>query len=310
MSLALLKLTEGALASLLPGTSKAVLQGLTDASLTALWAVFFGCVVHVFQGVVAEPLARAACVDWSAKGKIAPTKEEEATIVKFTESLWKATVYTTFAGLAVWVLHDEVYWYDTRHFWTGCGDLPCLLPKAEDHRLLYSVELGFYIFSIPYLLFFESKRKDFLVMLLHHACTSLLILLSFALNFMRVGLAIMFLHDVCDIFLETAKVWNYTTKHTGRPDTAAGVMFGVFTVVWVLMRCVYFPFWCIWSVLFESLDVMVEDRERVPRHIIIIYGFSVLLIGLQLMHIYWTYLISIIAFRKLAYGVGRDIREE
>lgn len=96
------------------------------------------------------------------------------------------------------------------------------MTRPVARRLLYSVELGFYIFSIPYLLFFESKRKDFLVMLLHHACTSLLILLSFALNFMRVGLAIMFLHDVCDIFLETAKVWNYTTKARGGQAGGSG----------------------------------------------------------------------------------------
>ena len=69
--------------------------------------------------------------------------------MKFTESLWKATVYTTFAGLAVWVLHDEVYWYDTRHFWTGCGALPCLLPKAEDHRCAALGSLACLACSLP-----------------------------------------------------------------------------------------------------------------------------------------------------------------
>lgn len=80
MSLALLKLTEGALASLLPGTSKAVLQGLTDASLTALWAVFFGCgepqrasIAAAAPGVPPPPLPTRGLLTMLARWMRPPT---------------------------------------------------------------------------------------------------------------------------------------------------------------------------------------------------------------------------------------------
>ena len=52
----------------------------------------------------------------------------------------------------------------------------------------------------------------------------------------------MVLHDVSDILLECAKMFNYCQK-----DTVADSLFGLFMLSWALLRLVYFPGWVIWS---------------------------------------------------------------
>ena len=56
------------------------------------------------------------------------------------------------------------------------------------------------------------------------------------------GSVIMVLHDVSDILLECAKMFNYCHK-----DTVADILFGLFMLSWALLRLVYFPGWVIWS---------------------------------------------------------------
>lgn len=50
------------------------------------------------------------------------------------------------------------------------------------------------------------RRKDWLESMVHHIATIALLLYSYYVNFTRVGIMVMLLHDVSDIFLEAAKL--------------------------------------------------------------------------------------------------------
>jgi ceramide synthetase len=47
----------------------------------------------------------------------------------------------------------------------------------------------------------------------------------------------MLLHDVSDVFLESAKLCKY-----GSRETAADLLFGGFMLSWAVLRLYYFPF--------------------------------------------------------------------
>jgi len=71
--------------------------------------------------------------------------------------------------------------------------------------------------AIPFLMFIEVRRKDWLESAVHHVVTLGLQYYSWYVNFTRAGMMVMLLHDISDIFLEAAKVrWGEWGGGLGR----------------------------------------------------------------------------------------------
>ena len=121
-----------------------------------------------------------------------------------------------------------------------------------DIKLLYFAQCGFYVHSIYATIYMDSKRKDFYAMILHHVLTIALISISyvtrsviepsetlniFAFRYHKIGLLVLFMHDVTDIFLEITKLMRYLTVRKGGRvsqfwDYASQGGFVIFTVSW------------------------------------------------------------------------------
>ena len=71
------------------------------------------------------------------------------------------------------------------------------------------MELGYYLQGIVSLVFWETRRKDFGVMMAHHVVTVILIVFSHYTRLLRIGTMVLLLHDVSDIPLELAKASRY-----------------------------------------------------------------------------------------------------
>lgn len=65
------------------------------------------------------------------------------------------------------------------------------------------------------------------------------------------------LHDINDVFMECAKMARYTDA-----KVAPNVIFGIFTVTWILTRLVYFPVYVLRSVWSEPIDVRPTLCDR------------------------------------------------
>jgi ceramide synthetase len=130
---------------------------------------------------------------------------------------------------------------------------------------------GFYIYSIFALLFWETRRKDFGVMMSHHVATIVLIVMSYICRYViecncllymyyntqdgrslmilllpnrlsRPGSVILAIHDATDIFLEVGKMAKYSSC-----EWLAVLAFVLFAASWVLLRLIFFPFWILRS---------------------------------------------------------------
>lgn len=134
-----------------------------------------------------------------------PRKYRDA-VTKWTESAWKMVIYAFFVAIAVISVYDQDFLHRSAALWEGCFDLPCEFRHAPRLRSIYLMEMSYYTYGIFALFFWEARRKDHLVMLAHHVVTLGLIAFSFWYNFLRVGVLIMLLHDVCDVPMEFAKV--------------------------------------------------------------------------------------------------------
>lgn len=224
-------------------------------------------------------------------------KATRAKISKITESMWKLTYYGTLEFCVLSVTYREP-WF---------ADITAYFRDFKNQELKYSLELvymcqcGFYIYSIAALLLWETRRKDFSVMMSHHIITVFLIGYSYITRFFRLGSVVLAIHDASDVFLEGAKILKYSGKELG-----ASVMFGLFAVSWLILRLIIFPFWVIRATSINLLDALR------PSEWMVYYICNALLLNLLVFHIYWWILIFNMIMRQLKNRgeLGEDIRSD
>ncbi|KAF5745624.1 LAG1 longevity assurance 2-like [Tripterygium wilfordii] len=221
-------------------------------------------------------------------------------ISKCSESMWKFTYYATVEACILKIAYHEPWFRDTNEYFQGWPNQELKLPL----KLFYMCQCGFYTYSIAALLLWETRRKDFAVMMSHHIITVILIGYSYISRFFCVGSIILALHDASDVFLEAAKVFKYSEKELG-----ASVCFGFFALSWLILRLIFFPFWVIKTVscnLHEYVDISKAYGMS------LYYVFNTMLLMLLVFHMYWWVLICSMIMRQLKNRgqVGEDIRSD
>uniref|UniRef100_A0A2P2KGF5 Uncharacterized protein MANES_10G071500 n=2 Tax=Rhizophora mucronata TaxID=61149 RepID=A0A2P2KGF5_RHIMU len=239
---------------------------------------------------------------WLVRTKATPKLDEatRATIVKCRESMWKLMYYGAVELFVLKITYNEPWFRDTGAYFKGWPDQELKIPL----KLFYMCQCGFYIYSIAALLTWETRRKDFSVMMSHHVITVVLIGFSYITRFFRVGSIVLALHDASDVFMEAAKIFKYSGSELG-----ASICFGLFAISWLMLRLIFFPIWVIKSTSIDFLNVLdaskVYDRS-------LYYLFNTMLLMLLVFHIYWWVLICYMIRRQLGNRgkVGEDIRSD
>ncbi|OIT04710.1 PREDICTED: LAG1 longevity assurance homolog 2-like [Nicotiana attenuata] len=223
-----------------------------------------------------------------------------AKIIKCSESMWKLAYYGTIEFCVLKVAYHEPWFLDIKEYFRGW-------PNQELQvgiKFIYMCQCGFYLYSIAALLVWETRRKDFSVMMSHHIVTVILISYSYISSFFRIGIVILALHDGSDVFLEAAKVFKYSEKELG-----ASLFFGLFAISWFVLRLVFFPFWVIQSSSYYLCEVL---RLSEVYDTMVYYVFNTMLLTLLVFHLYWWILICSMIMRQLKNRgtVGEDIRSD
>jgi ceramide synthetase len=139
----------------------------------------------------------------------------------------------------------------------------------------------------------DAKRKDHKIMLLHHAVTIALIVLSYAYRYHRLGLMVLFCHDANDIFLEFTKCHVYLIKRNEKINLHNEIIsqlgFCVFAFSWFLFRLYWFPLKVIYITSVASIDVFYLGGK-------LYLLFNALLCVLLLLNLYWFYVCYTVYF--------------
>ena len=226
----------------------------------------------------------------------------EKKITKFVESAWRFVFYAIFVVQGYFALFDPepVEWIvDTKKHWEGWPTYGA--PPSAAIHLYYSVELGCYIHQ---LMWTEVTRSDAMEMILHHFTTITVMFLSWLSGFYRIGSSILLVHDIADIFLESAKCFNYTKSVGGRKwaGMVCDSLFGCFAVIFGISRLYLFPKYMLFSLINESYVIFGYIW---PGY----YVFVGLLSILQILHVNWFYAICALIYRLLTTGIDTDPRE-
>lgn len=226
-------------------------------------------------------------------------------MVKFVEAFWRAVFYTAFCVLGYKALFspEAASWVtETNNCWV---DWPRqVLPAMV--KFYYHIELGCYIHQ---LLWTEVSRSDAAEMIAHHFITIFLIMFSYLVGLWRIGSVILLIHDVADVFLETAKVFNYSSKPPHRRWLKAvfvDPIFGVFALTFFVSRLIIFPRWVLYTVMVEGYEYFQCGVMACQG----LYFFPILLFLLQGLHIFWFYLIARMIYQLMNSTMEGDVRSD
>ncbi|XP_042587777.1 ceramide synthase 6-like isoform X2 [Cyprinus carpio] len=198
--------------------------------------------------------------------------------------MWRFTFYLYIFTYGVRFLKKSPWLWNTRECWYNYP----YQPLTVDLHYYYILELSFYL-SLLFSQFTDIRRKDFLLMFLHHVATISLITFSYVNNMARVGTLVMCLHDAADVLLEAAKMANYA-----KCQRLCNVLFVMFALVFISSRLGVYPVWILNSTVFESWEIVGPYPSW--------WVFNVLLVLLQALHTFWSYLIVRIACRAISRG--------
>ncbi|XP_020259652.1 ASC1-like protein 3 [Asparagus officinalis] len=267
--------------------------------LVAVFALSFGIVRLLLDALLYKPLSNIMLRHANA-GKVATDDAKQSKIIKCSESMWKFTYYASMQLWVILIMLNQTWSLNTEDYFQGWPNQEMDLAV----KLFYMCQCGFYVYGIAALLTWETRRKDFAIMMSHHIITSSLVGFSYITRFFRIGTIILALHDTSDVFLEAAKLFKYSGIEMG-----ASLFFGFFAVSWLILRLVFFPFWIIPASSYQSIK---SFRMLKPFPLALYYAFNTMLLTLLVFHMYWWKLICAMIMKQMCNKgkVGGDIRSD
>lgn len=202
--------------------------------------------------------------------------------------------------LGMCALGDKEWLYDRSLFYKGWPydqQLDCCVP---DIKLLYMFHVGWYIYKLFAQALLDRHLKDFMASMIHHFAAIALLALSYNSGVVRVGVAVLLLHDPADIVLQSAKLfrifnWSLPTN----------VCFAVLVVTWFLTRIVIFPYHCVLSgFIYFKTGHFENDSDST-----VILACCLLMCALCVLHLHWFWIIIQAVIRAISGKGTEDPRE-
>ncbi|XP_055286723.1 ceramide synthase 1 isoform X1 [Moschus berezovskii] len=222
---------------------------------------------------------------------------------KMPESAWKFLFYLGAWSYSTYLLFgtDYPFFHDPPSVFY---DWKTGMAVPRDIAVAYLLQGSFYSHSIYATLYLDAWRKDSVVMLVHHVVTVVLIVSSYAFRYHKVGILVLFLHDISDVQLEFTKLNVYFKSRGGAHHRlhalAADMGCLSFCLSWFWFRLYWFPLKVLYATSYCSLRLV----PGIPFY----FFFNVLLLLLTLMNLYWF--LYIVAFAaKVLTGQVRELKD-
>lgn len=191
--------------------------------------------------------------------------------------------------------------------------------KAKLIDFLYWYECAHYISSIVVVFILKKPFNWYSsILAVHHIVALTLLALSYCFGIesgsngqqlLHIGVAVVYLHHLCDILLGITKVLAQVKTEAGSLSSAVLKVvrvtnFIAFTGTWFVARLYAFPVMLIRSCARRMLAV---DASCWPFEGILLYGFLMLI---ALMNVYWACVILGVAVRCTLKGGGAEAIED
>eukprot|EP00455_Lapot_gusevi_P055649 TRINITY_DN9072_c0_g1_i2.p1 TRINITY_DN9072_c0_g1~~TRINITY_DN9072_c0_g1_i2.p1 ORF type:complete len:307 (-),score=17.62 TRINITY_DN9072_c0_g1_i2:46-966(-) len=165
--------------------------------------------------------------------------------------------------------------------------------------LYYFLQLGFYSQALVKVVLYERNKMDFTAYIFHHVATISLIVASRMFRRTNAGLVIFLLHDFSDIFLHIGK-----TGVVMDTTWLSNSCMAVFTLSFVAARLVGLPVFIYHVWQYAHLYNDIPGADSVEYHLVLVS-----LCTLQVLHIFWFFLILSSIYHSCTRSAAADVRE-
>ena len=218
-----------------------------------------------------------------------------AKVDRFAAAVYKLAINGGGLCVAFYLMKDKP-WLPT--YLGGNGDTRNLWrPEAEDARLVdfYLSCVAFVISDILTHAVWERSRPDFAELMLHLLVSFAFLTVAFMSDLVRLGMLVILIHLICDVFVSTAKAM-VDTKLSGGAAAFFPVLFvhGYFRLF-------------VFSKILRTL--VVESSPFFPVKTFAPWGFLCVALGLSLcVQTFWGFVIVKIGLLLLTTGQSRDLQ--
>ena len=217
---------------------------------------------------------------------------------KWRDQSWQLVIHVSMTIWEVKLLSENKQWWkDPVTIFVPCPQeyLTNGYPSSmSELRLFYIFQLVLWIWTGVSCKFFEERRKDYFVMMLHHVMTVALVLYSFMGGELACGLVVLVVHDASDVVLDCMKMSNYLKVEDSHGYYVTEILFVLNTyVVWPYLRMYYFPKYVITAIYYGYPELCGTAKTPWP-------GSSkgvLMIVALFLLHCFWWLLLNKIALK-------------
>ncbi|KAI9818753.1 MAG: hypothetical protein M1827_007573 [Pycnora praestabilis] len=262
-----------------------------------IFVAFYTLVLFAARDFVREYLARAIANSWGVTDKAKQTK--------FIQQLWQAIYFGFIAVFGLCVMKRTPVWF---------FHMPGLFDgfPHETHdapfKVFYLVHSANWVQqALVTFLVLEKARKDNVVMSTHHVIALSAIPLIYKAHMTHFALALIIPHDISDSLLAFGKCISYADPSS----TIAVPYFALFVCSWIYFRH-FIGSITFWTLLTKYKPAITHAYhwENEQWKAATLHGVVVALFGaLQLLNIYWLYLILRIAAKAVSGEKPKDERE-
>ncbi|GAV47043.1 hypothetical protein ZYGR_0E00540 [Zygosaccharomyces rouxii] len=267
-------------------------KGIKDLCFILFYMVFFTFLREFLMDVVIRPLTLKLGVRSNHR------------IKRMMEQVYAIIYYGVSGPIGLYLMYDSDLWFfETAPMYLTYPDFT----NSYKYKWFYLGQASFWAQQAAVLVLqLEKPRKDYPELVFHHIVTLLLIWSSYVFHFTKMGLFVYVTMDISDFWLSLSKTVNYL-DHPSTPTVFITFIFHwVYLRHWVNMRI-------LWSVLTEFRTVgdfvLNFATQQYKCWISLPIVFS-LIAALQLVNLYWLFLILRILYRLLKDNVRKDERSE
>lgn len=182
---------------------------------------------------------------------------------KFTSQFWQTTMHVVLGLVEVrelakvdfkWLFRPSSAFYP----YPDDANIP------ESLKTVYIIQLAIWIVTCYSHRFIEEKHKDYFLMYVHHLVTIGLIFGSYLADQTRIGIVVLFIHDISDIPIDCLKLSNYLKLEERKGFFIVEMCYALVMTSWPYMRLYLFPYYVIYRGVYTAMrpSMLTIDGER------------------------------------------------